>query len=191
MFNIFLILLILSFIVNLQTLIEEAIQLLRARKYELSVRKDQDSSAVSTLYFDAAKLVIWYRDIKMMSKICLSWIFFSANGNLIVSCDDLLFVRIVYRCIFCPAVAGISYGKMRSGLLSDQDRQFSFNMLFPCHSIGCCVCSDRKFADWQSLMIRQHIFPDIVLIVLFLLKILAGICFYHTIFKFQMQFFIL
>ena len=82
----------------------------------------------------------------MAAEICLRQIFLPQNGNLIVSCNDFLAVRIIHGAVLGPAVARITNRKMRPHLLHDQNRKLVEDPIPFGHGVRRRIGSDGKLA---------------------------------------------
>ena len=107
----------------------------------------------------------------MAAIICHADIFFTQCGDLVVAGNNLSSVRVKYRSIFCPAVAGVAHCKMRSHLFCNQDRKFVRDAVFLSSNVGCRVGTDRKFTHRDLGVMEQDIVLDIRAVLFFCLKV--------------------
>ena len=142
-----------QYIAFLHSCVQLFIQFFRSRYNKPSVSDHRKLPSIAADYRDVAQLRIRDRDIGMTAKVSLGYIFLAQQGDFVIPGNDLFSIRIVYRRILAPALAGISYRKMRSGLLRDQDRELIHNIVFLCHCICRGIGSDRELAHWKGIVI--------------------------------------
>ena len=126
----------------------------------------------------------------MAVEISLLRICISHHREIIFSGNDLFTVRIVNLLILCMAVTCITYGKMRSCLLSDQYREKPFYVVIPGHFVCRCIRSYGKLSEGKGLMLMQEVFFDELPVVFLILIVIAGIIAYHTVRKGYLEVFV-
>ena len=123
----------------------------------------------------------------MTVEIGFGYIGLSKQGALVIPGNNLLAVGIVHRIVLGPGVAGVAHCEMGTHLLRNQNRKLRADIIALRHHIGCGVGADGKFAQGQSLMVKEYIRFQELLIFGFIVEVLTAVGSDFSIFKTDFQ----
>ena len=154
--------------------VQRLVQRFRPGQHEASSVEQRKTASVRPDHLDSSQLIVWDRDVRVASVVCLRRVGFADQRVLVVLGGDPLSVRVKGRIVLLSAVAGIAQREVRTRLLSDQNRQIRLDSVPPRHPVGGGIRSDRKFADRQRSMMKEDVLADIAFPLLRIIEIAAS-----------------